>query len=70
MERETVEQNTPTDVPIENIKSDWATIEKIAKEIAKDNTITSETEEVKVIVDGKRYTIKQEISSKQNITEK
>ncbi len=50
--------NTPTDVPIENIKSDWATIEKIAKEIAKDNTITSETEEVKVIVDGKRYTIK------------
>ena len=23
--------NTPTDVPIENIKSDWATIEKIAK---------------------------------------
>ena len=48
----------PTDEPIESIKSDWATIEKIAKEIAKDNTIASETEEVKVIVDGKRYTIK------------
>ena len=48
----------PTDEPIENIKSDWATIEKIAKEIAKDDTITSETEEVKVVVDGKRYTIK------------
>ncbi len=50
--------NTPIDVPIENIKSDWATIEKIAKEIAKNNTITSETEEVKVVIDGKRYTIK------------
>ena len=48
----------PTDEPIENIKSDWTTIEKIAKEIAKDNTITSETEEVKVVVEGKRYTIK------------
>ncbi len=50
--------NTPTEVPIESIKSDWTTIEKIAKEIAKDNTITSETEEVKVTIDGKRYTIK------------
>ncbi len=49
--------STPTE-PIENIKSDWATIEKIAKEIAKDDTITSETEEVKVVVDGKRYIIK------------
>ena len=48
----------PIDVPIENIKSDWTTIEKIAKEIAKDNTITSDTEEVKVVIDGKRYTIK------------
>ena len=48
----------PKDEPIENIKSDWATIEKIAKEIAKDDTITSEIEEVKVVVDGKRYTIK------------
>ena len=48
----------PIDVPIENIKSDWATLEQIAKEIANDNTITSETEEVKVVVDGKRYTIK------------
>ena len=50
--------NTPTDEPIENIKSDWATIEKIAQEIAKDDTITSETEEATVTVDGKRYTIK------------
>ena len=50
--------NTPIDEPIENIKSDWTTIEKIAQEIAKDDSITSETEEVKVIVDGKRYTIK------------
>ena len=50
--------SNPTDEPIENIKSDWATIEKIAKEIAKDDTITSETEEVKVVVDGKRYIIK------------
>ena len=50
--------NSPTDESIENIKSDWAIIEEIAKEIAKDNTITSETEEVKVVVDGKRYTIK------------
>ena len=48
----------PIDEPIENIKSDWATIEKIVQEIAKDDTITSETEEVKVVVDGKRYTIK------------
>ncbi len=48
----------PIDVPIEDIKSDWAAIEKIAKEIAKDDSITSETEEVKVIIDGKRYTIK------------
>ncbi len=48
----------PTDVPIENIKSDWETIEKIAQEIAKDDTITDQTEEVKVVVDGKRYTIK------------
>ena len=48
----------PIDEPIENIKSDWATVEKIAQEIAKDNTITSETEEVKVVIDGKRYTIK------------
>ena len=48
----------PIDVPIENIKSDWATVEKIAQEIAKDNNITSETEEVKVVVDGKRYTIR------------
>ncbi len=48
----------PTDEPIESIKSDWATIEKIAKEIAKDNTITSVTEEAKVVIDGKRYTIK------------
>ncbi len=52
------ETTGPTDEPIENIKSDWTTIEKIAKEIAKDNTITNETEEVKVVVDGKRYTIK------------
>ena len=50
--------STPTDVSIENIKSDWETIEKIAQEIAKDDAITSETEEVKVTVDGKRYTIK------------
>ena len=50
--------STPTDEPIQNIKSDWATIEKIAQEIAKDDTITSETEEVKVVVDGKRYIIK------------
>ncbi len=50
--------STPTDVSIENIKSDWETIEKIAQEIAKDDTITSETEEVKVVIDGKRYTIK------------
>ena len=50
--------NTPKDEPIENIKSDWETIEKIAKEIAKDDTITSATEEVKVIIDRKRYTIK------------
>ena len=49
--------STPTE-PIENIKSDWATIEKIAKEIAKDDTITSDSEEVTVTVDGKRYTIK------------
>ncbi len=48
----------PMDVPIESIKSDWATIEKIAKEIAKDDTITSDTGEVKVVIDGKRYTIK------------
>ncbi|MCI9087117.1 MAG: type II secretion system protein [Clostridia bacterium] len=52
------EISMPTDEPIENIKSDWSTIEKIAKEIAKDDTITSETEEVKVILDGKRYIIK------------
>lgn len=51
-------EGTPTDKPIENIKSDWATIEKIAKEIAKDDSITSESEEVKVVVSGKRYTIK------------
>ena len=48
----------PIDEPIESIKSDWATVEKIAQEIAKDNNITSETEEVKVVVDGKRYTIR------------
>ena len=51
-------QTEPTDAPIENIKGDWAIIEKIAKEIAKDDSVTSETEEVKVVVDGKRYTIK------------
>ena len=45
--------STPTDVSIENIKSDWETIEKIAQEIAKDDAITSETEEVKVTVDGR-----------------
>lgn len=48
----------PKDESIENIKSDWATIEKIAKEIAKDDTITSGTGEVKVVIDGKRYTIR------------
>ena len=48
----------PEEVPIENIKSDWATIEKIAQEIAKDDSITSDSEEVKVTVDGKTYTIK------------
>ncbi len=48
----------PEEVPIENIKADWATIEKIAKEIAKDDTITRETEKVKIIIDGKSYTIK------------
>ena len=42
-----------TDEPIENIKSDWEMIEKIAKEIAKHNTIIRETEEVKVVVDTK-----------------
>ena len=51
-------QTEPTDAPIENIKGDWAIIEKIAKEIAKDDSVTSETEEVKVVIDGKRYTIK------------
>ena len=59
--------NTPIDEPIENIKSDWTTIEKIAQEIAKDDSITSETEEVKVIVDGKRYTIKQRRSTLKHI---
>ena len=47
----------PEEVPIENIKADWATIEKIAKEMAKDDTITSETEKVMVIIDNKKYTI-------------
>lgn len=48
----------PEEIPIENIKSDWATIEKIAKEIAKDDRITSDSEEATVTVDGKKYTIK------------
>lgn len=47
----------PEEVPVENIKSDWATIEKIAKEIAKDDTVTSDTEKVTVTVDNKKYTI-------------
>ncbi len=36
------------------LKGDWAIIEKIAKEIAKDDSVTSETEEVKVVIDGKK----------------
>ncbi len=51
------EATGPEEIPIGNIKSDWATIEKIAKEIAKDNNITSETEKITVIVDNKKYTI-------------
>ncbi|MCI9087664.1 MAG: hypothetical protein HFJ32_03815, partial [Clostridia bacterium] len=47
----------PEEVPVENIKSDWATIEKIAEEIAKDDTITSDTEKVTVTVDNKKYII-------------
>ncbi|MCI9087169.1 MAG: hypothetical protein HFJ32_01210 [Clostridia bacterium] len=47
----------PEEVPVEQIKSDWPTIEKIAGEIAKDDTITSDTEKVTVIVDNKKYTI-------------
>jgi len=46
------------EVPIENIKSDWETINKIAKAIAKNNTITSDSEEAVVTVEGKKYTIK------------
>jgi hypothetical protein len=49
--------NTPTEEPIENIKSDWETIGKIAEEIAKDNTVTSVTEKVAVVVNNKKYTI-------------
>ncbi len=48
---------TPEEVPIDQIKSDWATIEKIAKEIAKDDTVTNDTEKVTVIVDNKKYSI-------------
>ena len=63
--------STPTEPIDKSSKSDWATIEKIAKEIAKDDTITSETEEVKVVVDGKRdIPSNQAIYLKQNITEK
>ncbi len=47
----------PEEVPVENIKSDWATIEKIAGEIAKDDTVTSDTEKVTVTVDNKKYSI-------------
>ncbi|MCI8363140.1 MAG: hypothetical protein HFJ41_08620, partial [Clostridia bacterium] len=47
----------PEEVPIENIKSDWETIEKIAKEIAKDDSITSDSEKATVTVDNKIYTI-------------
>ena len=46
------------DVPIENIKTNWEEIEKIAGEIAKDDSITSDSEEATVIVDGNRYTIR------------
>ncbi|MCI9087336.1 MAG: prepilin-type N-terminal cleavage/methylation domain-containing protein [Clostridia bacterium] len=49
--------DTPTEEPIENIKSDWEMIEKIAGEIAKEDSITSDTEKVTVIVDNKKYTI-------------
>ncbi len=46
----------PTPEESENqVKSDWETIEKIAKEIAKDDSIINETE--KVTVDNKEYTI-------------
>jgi len=54
----TTPEGPAEEVPIENIKSDWATINKIAKEIAKDNKITSESAEATVIVEGKKYTIK------------
>ncbi|MCI9087896.1 MAG: hypothetical protein HFJ32_05045, partial [Clostridia bacterium] len=47
----------PEEVPVENIKSDWAKIEKIAEEIAKDDIITSDTEKVTVILDNKKYSI-------------
>ncbi len=43
--------------PEDQIKSDWETIEKIAKEIAKDDSVTNETEKVTVTVDDKEYTI-------------
>ncbi|MCI9087530.1 MAG: hypothetical protein HFJ32_03115 [Clostridia bacterium] len=46
------------DVPIEEIKTNWEEIEKIAGEIAKDDSITSDLEEATVTVDGNRYTIK------------
>jgi hypothetical protein len=50
--------NPVVDVPIEEIKTNWEEIEKIAGEIAKDDSITSDSEEVTVTVDEKRYTIK------------
>ncbi len=46
------------DVPIEDIKTNWEEIEKIAGEIAKDDSITSDSEEATVTVDGNRYTIR------------
>ena len=46
------------DVPIENIKTNWEEMEKIAGEIAKDDSITSDSEEATVIVDENRYTIR------------
>ena len=53
----TTTPTTPEEVPVEEIKSDWETIEKIAKEIAKDDSIINETEKVTVTVDDKEYTI-------------
>ncbi len=46
------------EVPVEEIRSDWEKINKIAKAIASDSTITYEATQAKVTVEGKSYTIK------------